>query len=257
MYTTMNKEITYDELIKYLKSQENKMYSSKLVNTFIENIDSKYYYQIYHDDTYNLLNTVLPLKEEEYSFKEIKSIVDIFAKIVDYKSEFTKNHSLGVAQKAYEMGHFYQYDESICERLYIAGAFHDIGKMVINNSILEKNTFLTDIEFEKIKSHAYMTNAILKNIKGFEDICKWASNHHEKLNGKGYPLGKQANELDHEDRLLGVLDIFQALREDRPYKKGMEDGQVVSIMSSMIDKNEIDRGITYDVLGFYLKKEII
>ncbi len=119
--------------------------------------------------------------------------------------------------------------------------------MAISNSILEKPDKLSDEEFTCMKKHALCTYKILSEIKDFKDITCWASYHHEKLNGQGYPFGKTAEELNHKERLMGCVDIYQALKEDRPYKAGMTHQKCISIMSDMADKGYIDKTIVKDI----------
>ena len=83
----------------------------------------------------------------------------------------------------------------------------------------------------------------------FRSICEWASYHHEKLNGKGYPFGKTDKDLSFEDRLMAVLDIFQALTESRPYKKGLSPLAASAIMDKMVHNYEIDKNIKEDVIA--------
>ncbi len=73
-----------------------------------------------------------------------------------------------------------------------------------------------------MKSHVYYSKLILNQIEGLEDIAEWAGNHHEKLNGKGYPEKLDERDLTKEDQVIALADIYQALVEDRPYRKGME-----------------------------------
>ena len=113
------------------------------------------------------------------------------------------------------------YDVSDIEKMYLAGALHDIGKMAVGNEILEKPDKLTDEEFDKMRKPCGYTYLILSQVDGFEDIRDWAALHHEKLNGKGYPFGKTADELNEQERIMACVDIYQALTEERPYKKGM------------------------------------
>lgn len=98
-----------------------------------------------------------------------------------------------------------------------------------------------------MKNHAYYTYEILNSIRGFEDICRWASYHHEKLNGKGYPFGKTGEELDEKERLMGCIDIYQALTEKRPYKEGMSHEGSINIMKDMAHNNFIDLKIVEDI----------
>ena len=153
---------------------------------------------------------------------------------------FTKNHSLGIAQKARQMAVFFGYPEETCTKLYFAGALHDIGKLFVDSSVLEKPGKLEAEEYQHIQIHAEWTWKLLGKIRGFEDIKRWASYHHEQLNGKGYPFGKTAEELDTEERLLACLDIYQALTEDRPYKAGMAHNKAIGILREMAEKGELD-----------------
>ena len=88
-----------------------------------------------------------------------------------------------------------------------------------------------------------------------EQITEWASFHHEKLNGKGYPFGKTAEQLDEKARLLACLDIYQALTEDRPYKAGMTHKKAISILREMAEKGELDSSITEDIAHVFQTKE--
>ena len=96
----------------------------------------------------------VPRIKLELNFAQIKAIADLFAHIVDYKSPFTSNHSMGVAEGAEKISRFMGFDEDICQKMYIAGALHDIGKVAIGNEILEKPEKLTDEEFKTMKHHA-------------------------------------------------------------------------------------------------------
>ena len=92
--------------------------------------------------------------------------------------------------RSYQFAKYIGYDVLDIEKLYLAGALHDIGKMAVGNEILEKPDKLTDEEFDKMKNHAGYTYLMLSQVDGFEDIRDWAALHHEKLNGKGIHLEK-------------------------------------------------------------------
>lgn len=136
------------------------------------------------------------------------------------------------------------FDEDICQKMYIAGALHDIGKVAIGNEILEKPEKLTDEEFKTMKHHAVYTYYILSGIDDFEEIRDWAALHHEKLNGKGYPFGKTADELNKPERIMACIDIYQALTEDRPYKKGLSHDKACGILDDMAQKGFVDSDIS-------------
>lgn len=229
------------QIQNYVKEQQDVLFGQKAVETFL-NILSKEQLFLTQDSTMKYLKeTLLPI---EISFSNTGSnlldLAELFARIIDYKSSFTKNHSLGIAQKARQMAVFFGYPEETCTKLYFAGALHDIGKLFVDSSVLEKPGKLEAEEYQHIQIHAEWTWKLLEKIRGFEDITRWASYHHEKLNGKGYPFGKTAEELDTEERLLACLDIYQALTEDRPYKAGMAHNKAIGILREMAEKGELD-----------------
>jgi HD-GYP domain-containing protein (c-di-GMP phosphodiesterase class II) len=113
--------------------------------------------------------------------------------------------------------------------------------------VLEKPARLTDEEYVYIQNHAWYSYQILSQVRGFEDVCRWASFHHEKLDGTGYPFGKMGYELNGLERLMGCIDIYQALVEDRPYKAGYDHAKAIGIMRSMACSNKIDGSIVSDV----------
>lgn len=131
--------------------------------------------------------------------------------------------------------------------LMIAADLHDIGKLIVPNHILEKPARLTDEEFKIIKTHTYFTRICLEPLKGFEDITEWASNHHEKLDGSGYPYGFTRERLDFNSRMMACLDIYQALIEERPYRSGMEHHKVMKILRDMAKQDLIDGDIVEDI----------
>lgn len=193
------------------------------------------------------LLTMLPEFTNEVSTEVLREMASFFARITDYKSHFTWRHSLGIAEKAEAMGQYYGYDPEMCDKLYIAGALHDVGKLLIGNDILEKPGKLTSSEYREIQNHAMGTWDILSGIGGLEDITRWAALHHEKLDGSGYPFGYTGEQLSPNERLMACLDIYQALREDRPYKSGLPHREAMRILEKMGDEGQLDREILRDI----------
>ena len=187
---------------------------------------------------------IIPRQKQVFDWKTCKNVADFFAKIVDYKSSFTSRHSIGVAEKAAFFAQYIGYDSINVQKIYLAGALHDIGKMAVGNEILEKPDKLTDDEFSKMKNHAGYTYLILSEVNDFEEIRDWAAFHHEKLNGKGYPFGKTAAELNEPERIMACIDIYQALTEDRPYKKGLSHEKTCEMLDDMAQKGFVDSDIS-------------
>ena len=105
-----------------------------------------------------------------------------------------------------------------------------------------------------MKQHAYYTYDILSQIKNMDEIMIWASHHHEKLNGTGYPFGLKEENLSMEERLMACCDIYQALTEERAYKKGFSHEEAISIMRDMVIKGEIDNGIVASMDAVFSNK---
>ena len=145
------------------------------------------------------------------------------------------------------MAEFYKMGTIMTLKLLIATDLHDLGKLVISSDLLDKPGKLSEEEFVEIKKHPKITKVCLQDISGFKEITKWASNHHEKLDGSGYPEGLTAKDLDFNSRLIACLDIYQALREKRPYRKSMDHSKVIKILNDMAEAGQLDHIIVDDI----------
>ncbi|MDR1618649.1 MAG: HD domain-containing protein [Treponema sp.] len=190
---------------------------------------------------------LIPSWVADITDEAVLHIAALTARIIDYKSVFTRYHSVQIANKTWLMGGYYGYDKSQRTEIYLAAALHDIGKLAIPQAILEKPGKLNNDEFMIIKDHARKTCDLLKGISGFETICDTASAHHEKLDGTGYPFGKKAEDLDFNSRLLACIDIYQAVSEARPYHEQRSHGETMPILYDMAQRGFIDETIVKDL----------
>ena len=235
----------WDICCEFLEKQKGRLFDDECVEAFFETI-SKETFISFKDGTFeSKLWEIVPRKKQIFDWNTCKNIADFFASIVDYKSPFTSKHSIGVAEKAAQYARYIGYDVLDIEKMYLAGALHDIGKMMVGNEILEKPDKLTDEEFDKMKNHAGYTYLILSQVDDFEEIRDWAALHHEKLNGKGYPFGKTADELNEQERIMACVDIYQAPTEERPYKKGMSHEKACDILDDMAKKGFVDADVSH------------
>ncbi|WP_425804916.1 HD-GYP domain-containing protein [Desulfitobacterium sp. Sab5] len=186
-----------------------------------------------------ILRAIRPTINLEIDSKYFEQIAKIFAKIIDNKSPFTYEHSQGVTSVAIRLGEHFKLDKETLQKLKISALLHDLGKLTIPNSILDKPGKLTLIEYQRIKSHPYYTKLILSRIKGLETIRDWAGNHHETLDGKGYPEGIREERLCLPERIIAVSDIYQALTEERPYRKPLPESQVMNIIQGMVKEHKL------------------
>lgn len=185
------------------------------------------------------------------SLDETVAMTEFMSKIIDFRSPFTAMHSAGVATTAVALAELVGMSEDECKMMRIAGYLHDIGKLKIPNEILDKPGKLTDEEFNIMKEHAYYTWILLKDVGGFQQIGAWAALHHEKLNGNGYPFHLSENELSLGSRIMTVADIFSALTEERPYRKSMEKGRVVTILREDVQRGLLSNSVTDLLIDHY------
>ena len=235
------------EIRDWLRSDGNTLFDAELVEALIAAFPVEKTDMLTNARVLDELTLALPHRCVEHSREEIEALASMFARITDCKSRVTCRHSVGIAEKCRDMGAFYGCGPETVTKLYLAGALHDIGKLATPAAILEKPGKLDHDEWEIMKLHVTGTYRLLNGIQGFEEIGPWAWLHHEKLDGSGYPFGKKADELGKFERLMACLDIYQALSEDRPYKKGLDHARAISIMRSMVEDGQLDGGIVEDI----------
>lgn len=236
------------EICNFVRDMSGRIFNPEICSIFLEILNNESFILDLKNDFINMaLNRQMNQFYLDLSLEEILKVTDIFSSIIDSKSKFTRKHSKGIAEKASMMADYYKYDIEQKTKLIIAADLHDLGKLAIPNSILDSPRKLTEDEFFMIKSHTYYTRAALSQIDGFDDITEWASNHHEKLNGAGYPYGKKGDELDFNSRLMGCIDIYQALTEERPYRKPLKHTTVMNIMNDMVQGGYIDGSVVSDI----------
>ena len=168
--------------------------------------------------------------------KKNNDIADGFAQVIDAKSAHTSGHSKRVALVsdliATELGM-----EARRKRWLVRAALlHDIGKLGVSNEVLDKPAKLDPDEWAAMKSHTTLGAMILSRVEAFRGLAAIARDHHEKLDGSGYPNGLRADDIDLETRIVTVSDIFDALTAERPYRAAMPIDQALSIMAKDVGK---------------------
>ena len=237
----------FHQVRSFVRKQTGLLYDEMVATAFLDCFSTPEKMYLNLDMLEKRLHDILPEVPLVYDAKELIKLADFFSKIIDYKSRFTYNHSSGVAKKALIMARYYGWDEDVQAQLYLAGSLHDVGKLMTRTDILEKPGKLTDEEFTYIKQHASGTYSVLHGIRGLEEVAHWSYNHHEKLNGSGYPFGRNSMELGQKDRLMACLDIYQAVREDRPSRAGMTHAAAMEILLSMVNQGQLDSTIVTDI----------
>jgi putative nucleotidyltransferase with HDIG domain len=179
----------------------------------------------------------------------IDLICEAFADVVDAKSPFTYRHSIGVAAAALGIAATMGMSEERLHFIRRAALLHDIGKLKVSNAILDKPGKPNEAEWLAIREHPIITRRILERVGAFREIAIIAGEHHEKLDGSGYPDGLVAHDLSLESRILAVADIYGALSENRPYREGLQIEKIVEIMSQDVP-TKLDRSCFEALLAY-------
>ena len=175
----------------------------------------------------------------------------LLSQIIDFRSKFTAAHSSGVSAVACSLAETMGLSDHECLLMNLAGDLHDIGKLVVPEAILEKNGRLSSDEFDVMRSHAYYTDRLLSGISAFDSIRIWGALHHEKLNGQGYPFGLKEHQIPLGSRIMAVADIYTAVAEDRPYRKGMDRKDTMEVLNNLVKDGSIDKNVVGALMGDY------
>lgn len=226
----------------------------RLVDAFLELADKEYFWlDLVSPLISKQLEQTVRLETIHMNKKELLSFASLIRRMIDFRSPFTATHSSGVSATAEQLGFLAGLNEHECFELKVAGYLHDLGKLAIPTEILEKPGKLTTEEFNLMRAHTFYTFRALEPIEDLTVINKYGSYHHERLDGTGYPFRLKRKDLPLGARLLAVADVFTALTEDRPYRKGMSNEQTILILSKMGENNKLDAEVVELVRGNHEK----
>jgi PAS domain S-box-containing protein/putative nucleotidyltransferase with HDIG domain len=153
--------------------------------------------------------------------KTMDGTIRVMASIVETKDSYTAGHQRRVSQLAYAIAQEMGLSSDRSHAVRTAGLLHDLGKISVPADILSKPGGLTEIEFALIKIHPQAAYEILKNIEFFGEIAEVVLQHHERMNGSGYPFGLRGEKIVPEARILAVSDVVEAMSSHRPYRPAL------------------------------------
>ena len=170
----------------------------------------------------------------ELTATRVDRICEAFAGVVDAKSPFTYRHSIGVMQVACAIAGELDLPEAACADIRRASLLHDVGKLAVSNGILDKPGSLSDAEWSIVRQHPRISGEILRRVPTFERVALLAEQHHERLDGKGYPHARQGEDLSLESRVIALADCYAAMAEDRPYRPGMSRERIFEVLTKEV-----------------------
>lgn len=255
----------HEDIIEKVKSLSGSLFHSQIVDIFLTvSKREEFWLDLVSSRLYSLLLNEGPFRKREIDLSNISLMTELFQKIIDFRSRFTATHSAGVSATSKMLSRIIGLSKIEIRLMEVAGNLHDLGKLAIPNSILEKPGKLTKKEMAVMKSHTYYTYSIINTIDGLQQVAEWAAYHHERLDGSGYPFRCKADELDTGARILMVADIFTALAEDRPYRKGMSREGIVQIIKQFSDRQLLDSMIVRllfenfdEIFSYVAEKQVV
>jgi PAS domain S-box-containing protein len=189
------------------------------------------------------LSVVRDITDRKVAFDEVKRSLNgtIYAmsKMVETRDPYTSGHQIRVAQLARAIAEEMDLPEDRIEGIFLAAVVHDVGKISIPEGILSKPGPLTDLELSIIKSHPQVGYDILKKVEYAKPITTFILQHHERLDGSGYPLGLKESDIAVEARILSVADVVEAMSSHRPFRPALGQEKALEEISSY-------RGVLYD-----------
>ncbi|HXG90673.1 MAG TPA: HD domain-containing phosphohydrolase [Vicinamibacterales bacterium] len=222
-----------DRALEVARARRGRWFDPALVDCLLRSADSGFWDRISTADLARDVSAAEPVGLVLTATEErLDQIARAFAWVIDAKSSFTYHHSERVAELAVRLGAALGCSVADQTRLRRAGLLHDIGKLSVPNSILDKPGRLTEGEWIIVKEHPYYSLQILQQVPVFRDFADDASNHHERLDGNGYFRGLTGAQLSQPARILVVADIIDALMSDRPYRQALSVSQVAELLQN-------------------------
>ena len=197
--------------------------------------DEEFWRMLRSDDLQTAIFALEPAQQRAFVDEDyLDDIAAAFAQVIDSKSPYTSGHSERVTLFADLAAEQLELAPARRRWLKRAALLHDIGKLGVSNTILDKPGKLDDDEWVAMKRHTTLGETILSRIAAFEDLAAVAGGHHERLDGKGYPRGLTGEQIPLEIRIVTTADIFDALTADRPYRAAMPVEKALAVMAEMV-----------------------
>ncbi|HTB34821.1 MAG TPA: HD domain-containing phosphohydrolase [bacterium] len=195
------------------------------------------------------IRSLLRLKRYTDDLESAAAVLTTVARIVERRDHYVQEHCKEVSEICTKLGLRLGLDADTLSRLQLGATFHDIGKIVIEDAILQKKGPLDDAERRVMMTHAAIGSDLVEPMRSLSDVAPLIRHHHEKLDGTGYPDGLKDAQISLEVRVLTVADIFQALVSERPYKAAFPAEKAVSILRAEAAKGWWDTRVVEALAG--------
>lgn len=196
------------EICDRIRAGSGKVFHPGYVEAFVQVARiERFWLDLFSVNLDQILAGLAPFDDIELDLPHMMLFARFFALIIDSRSHFTATHSAGVAICAETIARHMGMSRFEAAKIRIAGYLHDTGKLAIPSEYINRPGPLLASEMARVRAHSYITHDILGHIRGLGDIAEWASHHHERLDGSGYPFHKRAERLCLGSRIMAVADI--------------------------------------------------
>lgn len=182
-------------------------------------------------------------------------IIESLLLIMSYRDTYTVQHQRIVAKISKKIAENLLLGEDVIQKVFLAGLSHDIGKLFISEELLEKSGKLSSCEYHHIKEHAQRGYFLLRGIKIMQPIAEIILQHHERIDGSGYPFGLKKDQISIEAKIIGVVDTLSSIALDRPYRNSLGVEKALEILESE-SGIKFDITIIDEVLNLHSNKEL-
>jgi putative two-component system response regulator len=189
------------------------------------------------------IKSLIHMKSLTDALEDAEVVLFTLARTIEAKDRYTLGHADRVARYAVSLGRFLGFDAEKVEILRKGGILHDIGKLGIPDSILQKEGPLDINEWEIMRRHPSIGCEICQRLKGMKDVLPIIRNHHERLDGTGYPDGLKSQQISDLVRIVNIVDIYDALTTRRSYKDAFPVDKAFKIMWEEVERGWWDRDI--------------
>jgi HD-GYP domain-containing protein (c-di-GMP phosphodiesterase class II) len=197
------------------------------------------------------------LQQLEISFRKT---IEVLSSTTEARDPYTAGHQRKVATLSEAIARRMGLPGETCEGIYLAAMVHDVGKISIPAELLSKPSNLNDVEMALIQTHPESAYEILKNVDSPWNLAEIVRQHHERMDGSGYPVGLRGEEILLEARIIAVADVFEAVASDRPYRPGLgldaamavlEDGKGTEFDPDVVEvcRSLFDEGFEFEPVG--------
>ena len=183
------------------------------------------------------VRSLLSLKHFTDEFEHASRVLESIALVVESRDRYTGDHCRRLGRYGTMVGKAMGLADEDLRSLYLAGIFHDLGKIAVSDAVLNKPGRLTPEELTVMRSHPVVGADLCRRMRTMETIVPLIRHHHERLDGSGYPDGLSGKEIPRVVRILSVVDVYDALATDRPYREALSHAKCMEIM-----REEVRRG---------------